>query len=157
MEFMSELTPYRYKEEMRSSLSSITDFGLERFTGFVVGSFFMITHHSAYEWNRKVTSEKHSAIGVVSPEGAGSKITCIRMAGALNPISFVFLVVLCQVILLVSGITEIVDSFWTSLLISVGVSFLIACASALQDSMTEQGQEGYATLSAFLLNPSDYY
>lgn len=73
MELRSKLSSDDYRKELHANLSSFTDFVLERFTGIVIGSFFMITHHAAYEWNRKITSEKHNTVGIVLAENSSKR------------------------------------------------------------------------------------
>ena len=155
MKVKSKLTRDAYLLEVRRSLSSFTDFGRERIVGFVAGNFFVITHHADFEWNRMITGEKHSAIGFVKAEDSGSRITCLRTAGALNPLSLLTLYPFALLCTLYNGFLFEATGF--SMLIALVISLIAAGITAIQDSITEQGAEGRKTLTAFLTDPSNYY
>lgn len=137
-------------------MSSFADFGSERFTGIIIGSFFSVTHHSGYEFNRRVTNEKHRAIGFARPCGDGTEICCIRLAGMTNPLSLIGLFILfCFISLLRAGIEYVPIPH--VLIISAVATVLTALISAICDSLTARGQEGSKILTAFLKNPTDFY
>lgn len=144
-----------YLNQMRRNLSSFTDFGQERFTGFVIGRFFMIRHHADYEWNRRITSETHSAMGFVMPNTVGTKVVCVRTAGALNPVSMLWLYCICLLVTLVRGF--LLEATGVAMLIALIVTFVAAVFSAITDSLTEQGEAGSRMLTAFLTDPEHYY
>lgn len=137
-------------------MSSFTEFGIERFTGTIMGSFFSITYHSGHEFNRRITNEKHRAIGFVRPKGDGTEISCIRLAGMTNPLSLIGIYAFCFLLCLLRGGIEL--ALMPQLLIADAVITLIAAiATAFTDSITERGQEGSRTLTAFLIDPVDFY
>lgn len=156
MKVFSKLPYEIYLHEMKEHLSGFTNFGIERFTGIVVGRFFSITHHNGHEFNRKITGEKHRAIGFVRPCEGGTQVFCIRLAGMTNPLSLLGLFGFCILICLLRGGTEL--AFMPAMLIANAVITLIAAlVSAFASSITEQGQEGSKVLTAFLIDPVDYY
>lgn len=155
MKVKSKLPCNAYLLEMRESLSSFTDFGRERLIGFVVGNFFVITHHADFEWNRRITGEMHSAIGFVKAEDTGTKVICMRTAGALNPISLIALYCFSLLCTLFNGL--LFESTGLSMLIALVVSLIAAGITAITNSVTEQGAEGRKTLTAFLIDPANYY
>lgn len=149
----SEL-PYRqYLFELKNNLDGIFEFGEERVAGTVIWRFFSITSHAGYEWNRRITNEKQRAVGFAKPDGDGTKIYCIRLAGLTNPISLVALFLLCMVISLFKMEGFSVAALQISLLTTV----ITAIISAIGDSWTERGHEAYRTLTAYLVDPKNYY
>lgn len=156
MTYDSELPVKVYLAEMKAQLDSITDFGIERFTGMVVGPYFSITHHCGHEMNRRITNEKHRAIGYVRKSENGTQIKCIRLAGMTNPLSLIGIFLFYELLLLIS---EGGTLAFTAPAIIVGVvtTLLVALITAVSHSLTERGQEGSRTLTAFLIDPLDYY
>lgn len=156
MKVFSKLPYEVYLHEMKEHLSGFTEFGIERFTGFIVGRFFSITHHNAYEFNRKITGEKHRAIGFVRPSEGGTEVFCIRLAGMTNPLSLLGLFGFCILICLLRGGPDL--ALMPVMLIADAVITLIAAlVSAFASSITERGQEGSKVLTAFLIDPIDFY
>ena len=156
MKYHSNLSCIRYQMEMKEHMSSFLEFGIERFTGIIIGRFFSITYHSGHEFNRRITNEKHRAIGFIRPNGDGTEISCIRLAGLTNPLSLIGIYAFCFFICLLRGGLEL--ALMPQLLITNAVITVIAAlATALTDSITERGQEGSRTLTAFLIDPVDFY
>ena len=148
--------PYKtYLYEMKKNLSSFLHFGDERMTGIVLGRFFSITCHAGYEWNRRITNEKQRAIGFARPDGEGTKIYCVRLAGMTNPISLVGMYLCCVLLfLLKGGFSELSGEMWWGPLV---LTLIVAGISAIGDSWTERGMEAYRTVTAYLLDPSNHY
>lgn len=156
MKYYSDLKCEHYLFEMKEQMSGITEFGIERFTGIIIGRFFSITYHSGHEFNRRITNEKHRAIGFVRSDGDGTQISCVRLAGMTNPLSLIGIYAFCFLICLLRGGLEL--ALMPQLLIVNAVITLIAAlVTALTDSITERGQEGSRTLTAFLIDPVDFY
>ena len=156
MKYHSNLPCGRYLSAMKEQMSGVTEFGIERFTGIIIGRFFSITYHSGHEFNRRITNEKHRAIGFVRPNGDGTEISCIRLAGMTNPLSLMGIYAFCFLYCLLRGGLEL--ALMPQLLIADAVITLIAALiSAFVCSITERGQEGSKTLTAFLIDPADYY
>lgn len=156
MKYTSNLPYHLYLHEMKEHMSGFAEFGIERFTGTIIGGFFSITHHSGHEFNRRVTNEKHRAIGIVRPDGKGTKISCIRLAGMTNPLSLIGLFGFCFLLFLIGGGLETAlmpEILW----LCAGMTAFVALGTAFTDSLTERGQEGSRILTAFLIDPVDYY
>ena len=149
----SELPYKQYLFELKNNLDGIFEFGEERVAGTVIWRFFSITSHAGYEWNRRITNEKQRAVGFAKPDGDGTKIYCIRLAGLTNPVSLVALFLLCMVISLFKMEGFSVAALQISLLTTV----ITAIISAIGDSWTERGHEAYRTLTAYLVDPKNYY
>lgn len=156
MTYHSELLVKTYLYELKSQLDSIFDFGMERFTGMVIGPFFSVTHHCGYEMNRRITNEKHRAIGYVSRTENGTRIKCVRLAGMTNPLSLIGIFLFYEFFLVISDGGALA---FTAPAITVGVvmTLFIALITAVSHSVTERGQEGSRILTAFLIDPVDYY
>lgn len=156
MKYTSNLPYTVYLYEMKQQMSSFTEFGMERFTGTIIGGFFSITYHSGHEFNRRVTNEKHRAIGFARPDGKGTKISCIRLAGLTNPLSLIGLFGFCFLLFLLGGGLEI--ALMPEILgLCAGMTLVVALFTAFTDSITERGQEGSRILTAFLIDPLNFY
>ena len=155
----SELPYKRYLCELKANLGSIFSLGEERVAGTVIWRFFSITSHAGHEWNRRITNEKQRAIGFAKPDGDGTKIYCIRLAGLTNPISLVGLYLFGILVFLAKGGFTLAsgglssDIWWLCLV----VTLVTAGITALTDSWTERGMEAYRTLTAYLIDPDNYY
>jgi hypothetical protein len=141
---------------MKQQMSSFTAFGMERLTGIIVGRFFSVTYHSGHEFNRRITNEKHRAIGFVRPCEEGTQVFFIRLAGMTNPLSLIGLFGFCFLICLLRGGSEL--ALMPEMIIAnVVITLIAALVSAFVSSITERGQEGSKTLTAFLIDPVNYY
>lgn len=149
----SELPYRKYLFELKNNLDGIFEFGEERVAGTVIWRFFSITCHAGHEWNRRITNEKQRAIGFAKPDGDGTKIYCIRLAGMTNPISLVGMFLLCMLFIVIRGGIPLDVMLQMSLVTTA----FAALMSAITDSWTERGMEAYRTVTAYLIDPSDYY
>ena len=156
MTYYSEKPVEIYIRDMRSQLSNFSNFGVERFSGIIFGRFFSITHHCGHELNRRITNEKHRAIGYVTLSESGTSVKCIRLAGMTNPISLVGIFLFYELLLLLMDGGSLAFSA-PAIIVGVVMTLLIALATAISHSLTERGQEGSRTLTAFLIDPVDYY
>lgn len=158
MRIVSSVPRAQYLSEMRSQMESFWSFGSERFVGTVIGPFFSVTYCSGSEWNRKITNEKNRAIGYVRAVPEGTEVRCVRLAGMTNPASLTILFVIYFIMVLVAQFNRET---------MLGLAFTVACAvigtivtaiyTAITDSLTERGQEGYRVVTAFLHDPRDFY
>lgn len=153
MIIQSKLPYKRYLNELKANLGSIFSFGEERVAGTVIWRFFSITCHAGHEWNRRITNEKQRAIGFARPDGDGTKIYCIRLAGLTNPISLAVMFLFCMVAFAIQGLGSLGAMVQASLI----VTGFMALFTAITDSWTERGMEAYRTLTAYLMDPADYY
>lgn len=156
MKIVSKLPYSMYLHEMKQQMGSFTAFGMERLTGIIVGRFFSVTYHCGHEFNRRITNEKHRAIGFARPCEDGTEVLCIRLAGMTNPLSLIGLFGFCFLICLIRGGWEL--ALMPEMMIANAVITLIAAlVSAFVSSITERGQEGSKALTAFLIDPVNYY
>ena len=156
MKILSQLPYSVYLYEMKQQMGSFTAFGTERLTGIVIGRFFSITYHSGHEFNRRITNEKHRAIGFAWPCDTGTEVFCIRMAGYTNPLSLICLYSFCFLYCLLRGGFEL--ALMPELMIAnAAITLIAALISAFVCSITERGQEGSKMLTAFLMDPVNYY
>ena len=156
MKISSALECAEYLYEMKEHLSAFTDFGIERFTGIILGRFFSVTYHSGHEFNRRITNEKHRAIGFVRPCENGTQVYCIRLAGMTNPLSLIAIYTLFTVLVLLKEGAQLAFSP-VLLAVNALLTAIVALGTAFADSVTERGQEGSKVLTAFLINPVDFY
>lgn len=85
MVFESSLSRDEYLSALKEMMSAHTEFGVERFTGFFLGSRLYITHHGDYQWNRKITCHKNAALGFVKQTPTGCEIHFTLFRGLLCP------------------------------------------------------------------------
>lgn len=155
MKYQSKLPQPVYLYEMKEHLGSGGG-GVEGLTGFVIGNFFSVTYHSGHEFNRRITNEKHRAIGFARSDGDGTKISCIRLAGMTNPLSLLVIYACFFLAFLIKGGAEMALKP-EMLVLNVALTGGLALFTAIKDSITERGQEGSKMLTAFLIDPVDYY
>ena len=156
MKVISRLKCETYLYEMKEHMSGFTEFGIERFTGIILGRFFSITYHSGHEFNRRITNEKHHAIGFARPSGDGTQIFCIRLAGMTKPLSIITMYgLLVFMVLLIEGAQFAFSP--AMLTINAVLTAMVALGTAFADSITERGQEGSKMLTAFLIDPIEFY
>lgn len=156
MKIVSKLPCSVYLHEMKQQMGSFSAFGTERLTGIIIGRFFSITYHSGHEFNRRITNEKHRAIGFARPCEDGTKVSCIRLAGMTNPLSLIGLFGFCLLICFLRGGLELA-LMPEMLLANAAVTSIAALITAFTSSITERGKEGSRMLTAFLMDPVDYY
>lgn len=155
MKIVSEISTVEYLREMKGHLESFTDFGMERLTGIVIGPFFSVTYHSGHEFNRRITDEKHRAIGFARACEDKTVVRCVRLAGMTNPVSLILIYAFCLLFGLLKEPYVLKDPIY--LWACVGVTVIAALATAFTSSITERGQLGSKTLTAFLIDPANYY
>ena len=156
MRYRSNLPYMAYLAAMKEQMGSFTEFGMERFTGTIIGRFFSITYHSGHEFNRRITNEKHRAIGYVRPDADGTSISCIRLAGMTNPVSLLGIFCFCFLIALLRGGLDLA-LMPQVLIVNAVITVITALITAVTDSVTQRGQEGSKILTAFLVDPVDFY
>ena len=140
-----------YLYALRDAMGSSTDFGVERFTGLVIGKFFCVTHHCGYDCGRRVSHVKNTAIGYVKKVKDGSEICFITTKGDLRPQMLV---------------PEWVISFLLSFLLTGNAIFgwylsfhliVIAILSAIASWITEPGMSSWHNLLSLLKGPVNPY
>lgn len=154
MRIQSGLSKESYLRAMKGSLEDMFAFGEERFIGTIIGPFFSVTYCSGHEFNRKITNEKSRAIGFVREIDGQTEVFCVRLKGLTNPVSLCLLYALCIIMFALVDISALAEpAVWWGSLVATGMIGLI---TAVQDSLTEQGQRGSETLTRILLNPEKY-
>lgn len=157
MRISSSLTPEKYLTAVKLRMSGHFEHH-ERFTGFFFRSFFHITHHAEYEWDRRYNSPKNAAVGYLKKTEGGCEIRFFTARGLLCPAQFIFYFLLFSVVL-ISGLAwrGILDD--VGLPVSIGISFAAtlfpALISALFEGATERSWEGRRALLALLEDPTD--
>jgi len=153
MQIQSELPCDVYLKSMKEQFGSWSDFWSERFTGFIIGRFFYVCHYAGKEFNRRVTDERHCAIGYVKPVGGKTSVSCLRFAGFSDPVSLVGIFLLCLGIFALCAYDILSEIAWLAL-IPTGFAVLY---SAIAHSVTQRGVEGSKTLTALLTDPDNFY
>ncbi len=154
--FSSGKSKAKYLYHMRENMSGHMELGAERFTGFFLGSWFYVTYHSGYEWNRRYTNQKNAAMGYVKDTEGGCEVHFSRFRGTLCPMQFLSLVLVCEVFFLLQMLFSQVflpQFLWMPLALAA----VCAPISTLFESMTEKSEEGCRTLLSFLMDPEDPY
>ena len=155
MKLKSDLSPKEYLRAMKGSLESMISFsGAERFHGIILGSFFSVTHCAGHELNRRITNEKNRAIGFVREQDGGTEVSFITLKGMTNPLSLLLILLLHLVIVLFAypGMLAM-GQIWLFCLVD---TLIIAGITAVTDSLTERGMEGYRILLRMLDHPENF-
>ncbi len=155
MRFDASVKKKKYLRELRLQMESWFAFGQPRFTGLVLGSFFYITRHAGYEWNRRVTNEKHRAIGFVTKQGERCAVHAVFIPGYLDPLSLVWYYLICMVIFWIYGLNPWVH--FVPNIIAVGVALLSGVISAVASCVTERGREAFDDLLTLLNDPVRFW
>ena len=142
-----------YCKILRQKLDSPFYLFDERMNGIIIGPFFSIAHHAAWEWNRKVTSECNRAWGYVREKDGVTEVRFIRGKGMFAPSWLIFYTLLCA-FFIYNGIETIIPEMWYA---SIGISVVICLISAVQDSLTENGIAGAGEITRFLKDTEEYY
>ena len=162
MVFHCDLPKSAYLSAMKENMSSHFAFGVERFTGFFIGNFFYITYHSGYEWNRRITNQKNTAIGFVKNAGdgeSGCDVHFFQFKGLLCPLVFLPTYLAVLGIMLLSEMTNGWNSeiFWTCFAIVSITMAIVSPFYTLCEACTDGSIEGEKTLLLYLADPEDPY
>ena len=155
MKTQTQLSPRDYLAAMKERMGSRFSFGAERFTGFFMGRFFLVTHHAGYEWNRRITNQKNAALGYVKRTENGCESRFFHFQGMLCP-QYLLVYLLCFTAYLVITwpvLAEITGVLIGTILIIVGMPPVIT----FFESLTEGSMEGRKSLLGLLFDPSDYF
>lgn len=161
MRIQSSHSQDAYLTELRKSFGSSFDFWSERFTGFVIGKCFCVTHHCDNEWNRRINGETNTAVGYVKKAEDGCEVRFFTVRGELRP-QGLFLLICFQILLLAFYHAFEIFSIDPSVIpILAGaifvISLLAAGISAILSWATENGQAGYRSLISLVLDPANPY
>lgn len=157
MQISSSDFPKIYVSALEGRMGGHMDFGQERFTGFFLGRLFSITHHSGYEWNRRITNVKNTAIGYVKQTEQGSQVHFIHLRGMLAPTQFWSYYLMLWIPMGLMSLIGGLEAFWVMTLVLL-VSMLVAApVSALIEYMVEESENGRRQLMALLMDPADQF
>ncbi len=156
MKIQSAYPPKTHISAMKERMGGHMELGCERFTGFFLGCWFTVTHHSGYEWNRRISNVKNTAIGYVRSDGQGSYVHYIHLRGLLAPtqILFYFLAVGFPMGLIglvgagLEGAVIILVCYLAAVLIAAPISALVEC-------LVDASEDGRRQVQALLLDPVD--
>lgn len=140
-----------YLYEMHHAMGSSTDFGIERFTGIVLGKLFCVSHHCSYEWEYRHTCQKNTAIGIVKNNNDGCQVHFFVTRGDLRP---QWLIPIYAIILVVALVFKLPSRF---VLQYIGVFTLAAILSAIIEPHTSASKDGYKSLISLIKNPQNPY
>lgn len=149
----SPLSQKVYLGSLRVNMDSHFDLGSERFTGFFLANCFYVTHHAGYEWNRRITNQKNAAMGYVKKCDNGCEVHFLQFRGALCPLVFIPMLLVCTMLYLLSTPNMESMQIW----LCIGVLSVFAPISALVESFTERSEDGRRSLLSMLADPSDPY
>lgn len=158
MTIRSKLTRKQWLCAMKNKMDPPLSFWGERFSGLFLRPFFRVTYHAGYEWNRRITNERNTAIGYVLESESGCTVRCIRTKGILYPSAFIlywamFFALFCIKAFL-SGFPE-APTLWHAAGISFLIMAVVAPLNAFVESFTHRSEEGQCFLTAALIDPAD--
>lgn len=157
MNIHSPLSKKTYLNALKERMGSPFRFGSERCCGIFPGGLLYVTHHCSHEWNRRITGERNTAIGIVQRDGEGCRIRCFVVKGLLAPHYllglFLFCLACCLSALLAGNLEPSIMIY--TLPISLAVSVLTGVGTALMESLTDESAEGQRILHSILLDPTD--
>ncbi len=166
MRISSKLSKSDYLSAMKERMGGHCEFGKERFTGFFFGPVFSVTHHSGWEYNRRFTNVKNTAIGIVKKADDGCTVSCFCVKGLLVPTQFLplYLIILSLVLIpvlfaeapiLAEDMGAVAAAIGIVAAIALGCMAFYTCIYTLLESFTEASIEGGKILRACLLAPDD--
>ena len=157
MTFICPLSKKRYLHELREQLRPWTDFGQERYSGFVLGNFFCITHYSGLEMHYgKFFSSRNSAMGFVTKHGDETLVRAITTYGHFDLFCtlgwFLFALLMCFITGGVASLT--VPQVY---LTAAGVALFICLSSAFGHWVVEESRNNMLELRALLEDPKPFW
>ena len=155
MIIQSALTPKAYRSALKERMGSRFAFFTERFTGRFLGRLFYVTHHAGYEYDRRYTSPKNSALGYIKETKNGSEIHFLHFQGMLCPHFLLpyLLILSAYVALIFPALKERILILIFLVLFFVGYPLV---ATVLQ-SATDRSIEGEKSLFGLLHDPTDFF
>ena len=148
-----------YLRRLKASMDSHWSFLAERCTGYFLGPVIYVTYHSGWEWNRRISNQRNTALGFVRSSGEGTQIRYILFKGMLAPhyllALFLFYAVLFPLLAFADGGNTIAQEWLLPLtlistLISAGLVTWMEC-------LTDESYDGAIRLQRILTKPIDPY
>lgn len=140
-----------YLKALKHGMDSHFQFLMERATGFFIGPLFCVTYHSGWEWNRRITNEKNTAIGFVRTKGDGCQVSFINIKGWLAPHYFIWYWLASCLMIALYGVDP--ELILTAALIMLPITAAVLGIDAMFQSMTERSDEGERELISILWDP----
>lgn len=157
MNIHSTLPKKEYLTALKERMESPFRFGSERCCGWFPFGLLYVTHHCSHEWNRRITGERNTAIGIVQKDGDGCRIRFFVVKGLLAPhylfLVFLFCLTCCLAVLLRNSADPVVDLY--TLPLSLAFSLVTGITTAIAESFTDRSAEGKRILHSILLDPTD--
>lgn len=158
MTVQSELQTKDYLPALRRQIDNRITFGQEHISGFVLGNVFSVTYHAGYEYDRRYSNPKNSAIGYIRQSESCCEVHFLHTTGLLYPFGYLLTVLGTAALFLFFVVMNQAPEMLTAP-IMLGFTFLFPffpiLVSALFESFTDRSQDGAATLFAFMRNPKD--
>lgn len=151
MEILSTNTADEYLYELKENMGSSTDFGVERFTGLILGRFFCITHHCSFEWEDSCTCQKNTAIGIVRDSVEGCTVKYFTTTGELRPQILIPVYLIAIIVSLVFAGNMGLAAY------TIGCFTLAAILTAIIEPMTQAGKDGKKSLHSLMADPQNPY
>jgi hypothetical protein len=157
MDIRSPLSKKAYLSALKERMGSPFRFGSERCCGICPLGFLYVTHHCAHEWNRRITGERNTAIGIIQKDDDGCRIRFFVVKGLLAPHYLLGLFLLCLAccffVLLHDSVDPSVVVYFP--LISLALVLILGIGTAIAESFTDESAEGQRILHSILLDPTD--
>ena len=142
-----------YIQALRKHMGLVSDVGRQRFTGVFLGNFFYITHHAPWEWNRRITGERCSALGLVTATEDGCRVRYLKFIGASDPKSWIKIFLLIWAVARFMGWYRGGEIHLHLILI---LTVLCVISSTLACLFTENGLFGALRLTNLLKDPVSF-
>lgn len=157
MKLISQLSKEKYLYELRQQLRPWSDFGQERYSGFVLGNFFCLTHYSGLEMHYgKFFSARNSAMGFVTKHGDETLVRAITTYGHFDLFCmigwFCFALLIC--FLQIGSASLSIPQVY---LIAAGITLFICLSSAFGHWIVEESRNNMLELRALLENPKRFW
>ena len=160
MVIQSPLPKNAYLAAMKGQMEGHFEFGVERYTGFFLGKFFYVTHHTGYDLGQRYSNLKNAAIGYVNKNDNGCEVHFIRFRGLCCPLVFLSVWIVMGlalsfgILFRTQGDMKALSIVWA---LAFGATLLGALISTPIESLTYAGEEGRRCLLSLLFDPTDPY
>ena len=157
MEYLkSDLPKKGYLAELKGRMMSPFDLFRERVTGFVIGPFFSVAHHTDYEWDRRFNSVSTRAWGYVKEREGQTEVRFLRWNGLLTP--FWVLLFFSFWTVLFIGILEPGERMGIEIWLGILFISLLPCLmTGLGAILTDRGAYSHGELTKLLRDPKNYF
>ena len=158
MIIQSNLQAKDYLPALRGQIDNRITFGQEHLSGFVLGSVFSVTYHSGYEYDRRYSNPKNSAIGYVRETENGCEAHFLHTTGLLYPFGYLLMMLGTAAFYFCFVLANHAPEMLAAPII-LGFTFLFPLlpilVSAVFESFTDRSLDGAATLFRIMRDPKD--